>query len=50
MKPKTEIVLHDVRSFAWPFLWLEYGAGKAKREVVLVVRPDMQVAGFGGQE
>lgn len=50
VKPKTEIVLHDVRSFAWPFLWLEYGVGKAKRDVVLVVRPDMQVAGYGGQE
>ena len=49
MKPKTEIVLHDVRSFAWPFLWLEYGAGREKRDAVLVVRPDLQLAGFAGE-
>jgi hypothetical protein len=49
MKPKTEIVLHDVRSFAWPFLWVEYGTGREKREMVLVVRPDLQLAGFVGE-
>lgn len=48
VKPKSEIVLHDVRSYAWPFLWLEHGTGAAKRDSVYVVRPDGVLAGFGG--
>lgn len=48
VKPKTEIVLHDVRSFAWPFLWLEFGEGRDKQHAVLVTRPDLQLAGFAG--
>jgi hypothetical protein len=46
LKPKTEAVLFDVRSFAWPFLWLELGKGREKQEIVLVVRPDGQLGGF----
>jgi hypothetical protein len=49
VKPKTEVVLHEVRSFAWPFLWVEYGTGREKRELLLVVRPDLQLAGFVGE-
>ncbi len=49
-KPKSEIVLHDVRSYAWPFLWLEHRAGEAKRDSVYVVRPDGVLAGFEGKE
>lgn len=45
LKPKTEAVLHDVRTFAWPFLWLELGQGREKQEVVLVIRPDGQLGG-----
>lgn len=46
MKPKTEAVLFDVRSFAWPFLWLELGKGEEKQEAVLVVRPDGRLGGY----
>jgi hypothetical protein len=45
LKPKTEAVLFDVRSFAWPFLWLELGKGREKQEAVLVVRPDGRLGG-----
>lgn len=46
LKPKTEAVLFDVRSFAWPFLWLELGKGREKQEAVLVVRPDGRLGGY----
>lgn len=49
LKPKTEAVLVDVRSFAWPFLWLELGKGEEKQEVVLVVRPDGRLGGYVSQ-
>jgi hypothetical protein len=49
VKPKSEIVLHDVRSYAWPFLWLEHGSGETKRDSVYVVRPDGVLAGFAGK-
>ncbi|MFO0756743.1 MAG: hypothetical protein U0359_09640 [Byssovorax sp.] len=50
MKPKTEIVLHDVRSYAWPFLWLEHGSGERARHSAYVVRPDGVLAGYAGKE
>ncbi|MEO7331426.1 MAG: hypothetical protein ABI193_22815 [Minicystis sp.] len=50
VKPKSEIVLHDVRSYAWPFLWLEHGKGEAKRDSVYVVRPDGVLVGYAGKE
>ena len=46
LKPKTEAVLVDVRSFAWPFLWVELGKGEEKQEAVLVVRPDGRLGGY----
>ena len=46
LKPKTEAVLFDVRSFAWPFLWVELGKGEEKQEAVLVVRPDGRLGGY----
>jgi hypothetical protein len=46
LKPKTEAVLVDVRSFAWPFLWLELGQGREKQEAVLVIRPDGRLGGY----
>ncbi|MEP7121881.1 MAG: hypothetical protein ABJE95_13255, partial [Byssovorax sp.] len=46
LKPKTEAVLFDVRSFAWPFLWVELGDGREKQEAVLVVRPDRRLGGY----
>lgn len=45
LKPKTEAVLVDVRSYAWPFLWLELGSAREKQEAVLVVRPDGRMGG-----
>jgi hypothetical protein len=49
LKPKTEAVLFDVRSFAWPFLWLELGDEREKQEVVLVVRPDGRLGGYAAK-
>jgi len=46
LKPKTEAVLFDVRSFAWPLLWLEFGKGREKQEAVLAVRPDGRMGGY----
>jgi hypothetical protein len=46
MKPKTEAVLFDVRSFAWPFLWVELASDGTKQEAVLVVRPDGRLGGY----
>jgi hypothetical protein len=46
LKPKTEAVLFDVRSFAWPFLWVELGNEREKQEAVLVVRPDGRLGGY----
>lgn len=48
VKPKTEIALFDVRTFAWPFLWVEFGEAREARAVVLVARPDGQICGFEG--
>jgi hypothetical protein len=49
MKPKTEIVLFDVRSFAWPLLWATFGKGSGRRELILVVRPDGAMGGFSAE-
>lgn len=39
----------DVRAWAWPFLWITFRQAFATREVVLLVRPDLNLQAYVGR-
>lgn len=38
----------DVRAWAWPFLWITFRRYLASRDVILLVRPDLNLQAFVG--
>jgi hypothetical protein len=45
---RGQLLASDVRAYAWPLLWLRYGAERPEPDYVLVVRPQGTIVAIAG--